>query len=60
MPNVLSPRDLVSRPDNMEETIGFLPIQFDLSFQKPQRQVYSNGTQIVLVHVDLLSFLCAG
>ena len=22
MPNVLSPRDLVSRPDNMDETVG--------------------------------------
>ena len=22
MPNVLSPRDLVSRPDNMNETVG--------------------------------------
>ena len=26
MPNVLSPRDLVSRPDNMDKTVLLLPI----------------------------------
>ena len=33
MPNVLSPRDLVSRPDNMDETVPHIKQDIFLAFQ---------------------------
>ena len=32
MPNVLSPRDLVSRPDNMDETVPHIIIYCQMHF----------------------------
>ena len=32
MPNVLSPRDLVFRPDNMDETVQHMPMQYSVIF----------------------------
>ena len=46
VPNVLSPRDLVSRPDNMDETVSH--ISFAFSTLKLYQPLY--GQQITHVH----------
>ena len=43
MPNVLSPRDLVFRPDNMDETV---PHKYGVSYTLPKLRPFCKSTKI--------------
>ena len=59
VPNVLSPRDLVFRPDNMDETVPLMCFR-DLFFYRRQRiyKVYFTDLMVKMIrHVILMHYI---
>ena len=53
MPNVLSPRDLVSRPDNMDETVPHMKDD-NSGFQTADKMTYV----LARVQISMLATIC--
>ena len=47
VPNVLSPRDLVFRPDNMDETVPHITINLGLNIFRPVQQTKPRNKSVI-------------
>ena len=57
VPNVLSPRDLVFRPDNMDETVPHTLLMYVLQF-KDGSYIFYSVTPILVGRCDFKTKIC--